>query len=293
MKKISPALIFFVCFTLGSGILLSLVAAYSEPPPPETSGNELSLVLAAGRYTAVIPETLWQAFDSAGYFVGLAYRVFPRGYKGFIPILVGVDSAGVITGIHIDRADLKESPGLGLKVADSSFIGQLLGRAAEALKLKRDSGEVDAVSGATISSRAVCDGVRNGFTTYANYLIRPNEKNRVLPGAWNFTEVIKDTLWLAYRGPDTAGIVFKGKTMGYLDTIKFMVGVDRKGKITGVEVLSSHETEGVGERIRDPEFLDKFKDEIPDAISGATMSSRPFIKAIREGVERFRDYYRP
>jgi Na+-translocating ferredoxin:NAD+ oxidoreductase RnfG subunit len=293
MKKISPALIYFVCFTLGSGIFLSLVAAYSEPPPLEISGDELPSVLAAGRYTAVIPETLWQAFDTAGHFVGLAYRVFPRGYKGIIPILVGVDSAGVITGIRIDRGDLKESPGLGLKVADPPFIGQLLGRAAEALKLKQDGGEVDAVSGATISSRAVCDGVRIGFTAYANCLIRPNEKNRVLPGAWNYTEIIKDTLWLAYCGPDTAGIVFKGATMGYLDTIKFMVGVDRKGKITGVEVLSSHETEGVGERIREPAFLNQFKDGVPDAISGATMSSRPFIKAIREGVERFKEYYHP
>jgi Na+-translocating ferredoxin:NAD+ oxidoreductase RnfG subunit len=71
-----------------------------------------------------------------------------------------------------------------------------------------------------------------------------------------------------------------------------MVGVDRRGKIASVEITSSHETEGIGERIREKEFLNKFKDTIPDVISGATMSSRPLIGAVPRYLERFKEYYR-
>jgi len=295
MRKPSPSLRFFVLFSLSSGILLFLVGANPEVSVKTAGGTDyrdLRFVLPAVQYNPVIPDTLWQAFDSSNNFAGLAFQVFPRGYKGEIPVLVGVDSAGVITGIIIPKANLRETPGLGMKVADSSFIARLIGRAANALKLKRDGGEIDAVSGATVSSRAVCNGIRNGYEKYASCMIHPDEKNRVLPGAWNYLPIIPDTLWRAYCGPDTAGIVIQGFVIGYLDTIKFMAGVDRRGRITGVEITSSHETEGIGERIREKEFLNKFKDTIPDAISGATMSSRPLILSIQKYVERFKDYYR-
>jgi RnfABCDGE-type electron transport complex G subunit len=296
MKSQSSFFRFFALFSLGSGILLFLVATnLAGPTEPENSPayRDLQSVLPAAQYYPLIKDTLWQAFDSLNNFLGLVYRAFPRGYKGGIPILTGVDSAGIITGLRIPRPELMETPGLGMKVADSSFLARLIGRAAAALKLKKDGGEIDAISGATVSSRAVCNGIRNGYEKYSSCMIHPDEKSRVLPGAFNFAPVIPDTLWLACRGPDTAGLVIRGFVMGYLDTIKFMVGVDRRGKITGIEIQSSHETEGIGERIREKEFLNKFKDSIPDAISGATMSSRPLIDAVRNYVERFREYYRP
>jgi RnfABCDGE-type electron transport complex G subunit len=292
MKNPSSVFRFFAIFSLGSGILLFLVAtSLKNPVQPETSlvYRDLQTVLPAGQYYPLIDDTLWQAFDSVDNFRGLVFRTFPRGYKDVIPIMVGVDSAGVITGLRISRSSLKETPGLGMKVADSTFLARFIGRTAAALKLKKDGGGIDAISGATVSSRAVCNGIRGGYEKYLSCMIHPDEKNRVLPGAYNFTPVIQDTLWLAGRGPDTAGIVIKGFVMGYLDTIQFMVGVDRRGKITGVEILSSSETEGIGERIREREFLSKFK----DSISGATMSSRPLIEAVRSYVERFKEYYRP
>jgi Na+-translocating ferredoxin:NAD+ oxidoreductase RnfG subunit len=296
MRKPSSVFRIFALFSLGSGILLFVVATSMDAPvEPDTSPvyRDLQSAMPAAQYYPLIKDTLWQGFDSLDNFLGLIYRVFPRGYKGSIPVMVGVDSTGTITGLLIPRSELKETPGLGMKVADSSFRARFTGRTAADLKLKKDGGEIDAISGATVSSRAVCNGIRNGYEKYSSCMIHPDEKSRVLPGAYNFTTVIKDTLWLAGRGPDTAGIVIQGFVMGYLDTIKFMVGVDRRGKITGVEILASSETEGIGERIREKEFLTKFKDSIPDAISGATMSSRPLIDAIRSCVDRFKEYYRP
>jgi hypothetical protein len=99
MRKPSPSLRFFVLFSLSSGILLFLVGANPEVSVKTAGGTDyrdLRFVLPAVQYNPVIPDTLWQAFDSSNNFAGLAFQVFPRGYKGEIPVLVGVDSAGAL-----------------------------------------------------------------------------------------------------------------------------------------------------------------------------------------------------
>lgn len=277
------------------GVLIAFVSAQAGPAASEAAQTlartERETVLPAASYLPVVPDTLWQAFDTTRCFQGLIFRVAPKGYKGTIPILAGVDTAGLVTGVAIDPALLHETPGLGAKVATRGFLDQLVGQPAAGLKLVKDGGSIDAISGATISSRAVVSGIRNGYERFSAKMIRCDERSAVMPGTWNMTELIPDSLWLCFLGSDTGGIVFKGFTMGYLDTIAFMAGIDRQGRITGVSVLSSHETEGIGERIREREFLDRFRDTIPDAISGATMTSRPFIKAVYDYRERFRPYW--
>jgi Na+-translocating ferredoxin:NAD+ oxidoreductase RnfG subunit len=63
-----------------------------------------------------------------------------------------------------------------------------------------------------------------------------------------------------------------------------------QGQITGVEILYSNETPGIGEVIRSREFLDSFKEKIPDAITGATVSSKALINGVEEKVECYKDY---
>jgi len=292
MMNTLKTVLFLSAAAMVGGVLIMVVATYADSPAVEAAAlGERKAVLPAADYLPVIPDTLWQAFDSARCFRGLVFRVSPKGYKGAIPILAGVDTAGLVTGVVINPVMLHETPGLGGKVATRIFLDRLIGKPAAELKLVKDGGTIDAISGATISSRAVVAGIRAGFERFVARMIRCDERSAVMPGTWNMTELIPDTLWLCHLGPDTGGIVFKGFTMGYLDTITFMAGVDRQGWITGVTVLSSHETEGIGELIREQEFLDRFRDTIPDAISGATMTSRPFIKAVYSYRERFRTYW--
>ena len=277
-------------------IVLSFVYSFTAPRIEDTQ-KELILaslreVITAAEFAEVIPETLWHAHDSAGNHVGLVFRVFPQGYAAPIPITVGLDNDGKITGVRIATAGegMKETPGLGAKILESDFKDQFHGKEASQVLLKQDGGEIDGITAATISSRAVCSGIKRGIEKYMDELDVLLDMEMFFPSADRFVAIIEDTVWYALQENDTLGIVFVGKTMGYLADIVFMVGLAQTTAITGVNILSSQETEGFGEQIRSQEFLDSFKDGIPEAISGATVSSDALIKAVRTHVEKYKEY---
>jgi len=293
MVKIQCAILsFFVSIVCAAA--LSLVYAFTEPIITEAEKNSiienLKEVMNAQQFKEIIPDSLWQALDSLNNIVGIVFQVHPQGFGGLIPVTVGLDSDAKITSIKISKEGLKETPGLGARVADLDFTKQFIGKHAAILKLKTDGGDIDAVTGATISSRAVCNGIKKGIKQYSKYIESKDNKKQLFFNAQNFVEIIKDTLWYALSGRDTLGVIFIGITFGYLDSIKFMVGMDRKSKIIGINILYSKETDGIGERIRDKEFLDKFKEGIPDAITGATISSTALINAVKRNIERFKKF---
>jgi len=105
-----------------------------------------------------------------GEIVGRAFMVVaPDGYGGNIEIMMGVSPDGKITGIEI--ISQAETPGLGAKIASEetwpgkgSGPGGLVGKSlADNLKVKKDGGEIDQITGATISPRAVVKAVKKGL----------------------------------------------------------------------------------------------------------------------------------
>lgn len=257
--------------------------------------NNLNAVINAEEFIPIIPDTLFQAFDSAKNLKGIVFKVWSTGYVGVIPITVGVDREGRITKIHIGGKNegFKETDGLGSKVRETIFTDQFVGRDISQISLKKDGGEIDAITGATISSKAVCEGIKKGVEKYKEYFLqcKPEDpKCQVFSEAKNFIEIIKDTLWYALSYPETLGIVFIGQTFGYLDTIKYLTAIRKNGMIEKIIITYSKETEGIGEKIRNPEFLEKFKTGIPDAISGATISSQALIKSVQENIEKYKNY---
>jgi electron transport complex protein RnfG len=277
-------------------VVLSYVYSYTAPRIEETQ-NELmraglEQVIAAQRFDPVIPDTLWRALDSEGQMKGLVFRVFPQGYGGPIPITVGIDLEGLITGIKIATSaeGLVETPGLGAKIVEKSFTDQFVGRCLAEVQLTKDGGKIDGITAATISSRAVCNGVQNGIKKYGEYAKAAIDKRCVFETADRFAEIIEDSLWYALANDETLGIVFTGKAEGYADRIEFIVGVDRDGKITGVDILYSNETPGIGDMIEDRKFLDQFERGMPDAITGATVSSQSLINAVDALLERYQEF---
>ncbi|MFY0652760.1 MAG: RnfABCDGE type electron transport complex subunit G [Cyclobacteriaceae bacterium] len=85
------------------------------------------------------------------------------GYSGKIELMVGFDRSNKIFNIQI--LGHKETPGLGSKISDEGFLQQYLNKSPKDmdLKVKKDGGDVDAISGATISSRAVSDAIELAF----------------------------------------------------------------------------------------------------------------------------------
>lgn len=92
--------------------------------------------------------------------VGFAFTsVGDNAYSGTLTCLVGLSEAGVLTGLEIVKH--AETPGLGSEVEKCDWRSQLVGKGPDDMvwKVKSDGGNVDAVSGATISSRAVLNCV--------------------------------------------------------------------------------------------------------------------------------------
>ncbi|MCU0362316.1 MAG: RnfABCDGE type electron transport complex subunit G [Bacteroidales bacterium] len=98
--------------------------------------------------------------------VGYAVNTFTnKGFSGYIGLMTGFGPDGAI--INITVLEHKETPGLGTKMTDPSFKDQFMGKnpADFRLKVKKDGGPVDAITAATISSRAFCDAVERAYLT--------------------------------------------------------------------------------------------------------------------------------
>ena len=101
-----------------------------------------------------------------GSVIGYAINTYSeKGFSGHIGLIAGFKPDGTI--INISVLDQKETPGLGNKMSDPLFIDQFRDKnpANYPLKVKKDGGAVDAITAATISSRAFCDAVQRAYNT--------------------------------------------------------------------------------------------------------------------------------
>ena len=99
------------------------------------------------------------AYDEKGDLVGCAINVAPVGFGGPIAIKVGFDRNGVICNTKV--LSQAETPGLGAKCVEPSFSDQFKNwdPSQKKLSVKKDGGDVDAITASTITSRAYSDGL--------------------------------------------------------------------------------------------------------------------------------------
>jgi Na+-translocating ferredoxin:NAD+ oxidoreductase subunit G len=101
-----------------------------------------------------------------GNIIAYAVNTFSKtGFSGKISLMAGFKTDGTI--INISVLEQKETPGLGAKMTESSFKDQFNDKNPSRFMLKvgKDGGEVDAITAATISSRAFCDAVQRAYNT--------------------------------------------------------------------------------------------------------------------------------
>ncbi len=130
------------------GILQSLV---------DVTGDER---LAEMRGPSIPPLTICSASGKA------LYRVYGRsaqGYAGVIQLLLGINAAGTLTGVRV--ISHRETPGIGdaVDAAKSEWIHAFDGKALTSARLAADGGSIDAISGASVTSRAVVNGVHDAL----------------------------------------------------------------------------------------------------------------------------------
>lgn len=89
---------------------------------------------------------------------GYCVEVGPTGFGGVVDTMVGIDAEGNITGVSVISA-ASETPGLGARATEEAFQGQYAGMAGTEVAVTKDGGTVEALTGATITSRCVSEGV--------------------------------------------------------------------------------------------------------------------------------------
>jgi len=196
MKDTFRLVLVLTMIAAGAGLILSLVEGVTrEPiaeqrrletlralsavlPPADNSPDQdtVSLVTGKDRRGRDQSRTFFRGRQT-GAVNGVAFKVVaPDGYSGNIAIMVGVDLKGTVTGLEI--LTHAETPGLGDKITLPEFKEMFKGRSLENAdwRVKKDGGEFDQITGATISPRAVVGAVRRGlefFVAHRDEILSP------------------------------------------------------------------------------------------------------------------------
>ena len=122
-------------------------------------GEEISFTDASGLVSAVYA-------SENGY----AVEVTPVGFDGAVTMMVGIDTQGSVLGISV--ISHTETAGLGAVAAaktsaGETFRGQFVGMNGT-LAVTKDGGAVDSITGATITSRAICTGINAALACVGN-----------------------------------------------------------------------------------------------------------------------------
>jgi len=114
---------------------------------------------------------------NGGKLTGVAFETSGKGYGGNIGVMVGFDiTTMALSGIGITT--MKETPGLGSRVADHGYTTQFKGHSMESMRLKKNGGDIEAVAGATISSTGTVAAVQDAIAIF-------NELKSKLADGWS------------------------------------------------------------------------------------------------------------
>lgn len=183
MKEILKLIFSLTVISSAAGLLLSYTYKVTAAPIAAASQKGTTQALAAvlppfdnnpanNSITCKEETTSWtfHVARKGGQFTGAAFETSSQnGYGGEIRIMVGITADGHIKSIQV--LSQHETPGLGTKITEAPFKPQFDGRPITRTlwAVKKDNGSFDAVTGATISSRAVLEAVKNGIAAYIKH----------------------------------------------------------------------------------------------------------------------------
>lgn len=136
----------------------------------EKTQQAVSAVLPGGGSPVAFTDDTGTVSQVYGSDTGYAVEVTPQGFGGAVTMMVGIDKEGKVLDIRI--ISHAETPGLGAVAAGNNAAGQTFRAQFAGLSgivaVDKDGGEVIPLTGATITSRAVCAGVNAALDCVAN-----------------------------------------------------------------------------------------------------------------------------
>lgn len=107
----------------------------------------------------------YRGFDADKNMVGYTFQAVKYGYSGFVKTMVGVDKNLNITQIKV--VSQSETPGLGAKCVEPDFPNRFKGLSKDNLLVDKDGGNIASITGATISTRAITESIKDALDTLA------------------------------------------------------------------------------------------------------------------------------
>ncbi len=165
LNKLLKMVIVLACICMASALSLAFMYSITDPIIKEYEKKDLlnslnKTIPEATRFEEVVKEQKWNAYKNDDL-IGTVFKVTGKGYGGPIQILFSLDDSKNISKVIIVKQD--ETPGLGTKITEKKFIDQFTGKNKEEVTLKKDdmqNGKIDAITAATISSRAVTNAIK-------------------------------------------------------------------------------------------------------------------------------------
>ncbi|MDY6788216.1 MAG: RnfABCDGE type electron transport complex subunit G [candidate division WOR-3 bacterium] len=114
---------------------------------------------------------IYTVIDNQNNVIGRSIASYSdEGYGGTVNIMIGMDSDYTVTGLYV--LSHKETPGLGSKMDTDEFKSQFIGLSdTDAdISVRKDGGDIDAITSATITSRAVCRAIDTGLKIVREYM---------------------------------------------------------------------------------------------------------------------------
>ncbi len=149
-----------------------LAAVYSKTKAPIEAALEVRTANAARDVMpAGLPAPEKKVVEGVAFFVAKQEGRFAaaavegrskNGYGGDVVLMVGLGADGKLVNFKVVAAN--ETPGLGTRMSSDAFRKPLLGKLLSGTwKVRKDGGDVDAITAATISSRAALDCIRDAI----------------------------------------------------------------------------------------------------------------------------------
>lgn len=169
-ENIFPALILVIICLV---VTLALAGTYSIANPIIEQNQQKSAdearkeVLPEGDSFTEYDGTLAEGVDNcyiADNKAGMAVTAEYKGFGGAVKVMIGIDADGKITGVKV--TEHSETPGLGTKAADAGYLEQYKGVGEAGAAAIGDDANIDAVTGATITSNAVYQSVSEALAQF-------------------------------------------------------------------------------------------------------------------------------
>ena len=163
MKKILGLVVSLTIISGSCAAVLAYVDSITKEPIAQMKVQQEQAAVKA-----VLPPGATEVVEGSGFFVGMnekndviGYAAKGKdggGYGGDIELMVGFNPDKK-TVVCYKTLAASETPGLGMKLKTPEFADQFKGKNSTSLKVKKDGGEIEAITSATITSRAVCRAI--------------------------------------------------------------------------------------------------------------------------------------